>query len=583
MRLLGRPVARCIPSVLGAAGAALAWSAPAGGQTWQDHIGYTSLKAALGDALPKGAGVTVTLVESSVSVADPDRPGETVEYFRPSAEATPQSGNFAGKVFDFRTGPDGVSWHAQRVGNFFFGLNHNAAAGEASVAPLAGTGPAASVICHQATDWMATGSLRHRSPSLPRPENGRVVNHSWISDVDDELSADAANDLLRRVDYQAQRDGHVVVAGVNNGPTTPMPAVLASAYNVLAVGVTGPGTYGGHSTGSSSIEVDGGGRLKPELVAPLPATSYATAVVSSCAALLTGVAAADPELADAARSEVIRALLLAGTRKDRVTSWTRTDTRPLDAYYGAGEVNILRSYQSLLAGRPVVGQREVAGASGWVYGAALEPGAAASHTLVIPDGCVAEEFSAALVWNRQLDATPGGLGTGRLTATFAPTLANLDLRLRASSSEEDLARSLSGADGSVSHPLEYLYLHDMPAGAYVLEVSHQPGDATAASPAYGLAWWASLRPAAPAELSLRPMAQARDVQVTFAHLGTGLSYRVEHSTDLSQWSEAHTFVAPATSFDWTTTLAASDGYFRLSLLETPVAAPVVVTPQVETP
>ena len=75
-------------------------------------------------------------------------------------------------------------------------------------------------------------------------------------------------------------DGVVVAAGVNNGAASPMPHLMCSAYNVIAVGV---------SSGRSSCgptEVDTRGRIKPDLVAPMSATSWATPVVASSASLL---------------------------------------------------------------------------------------------------------------------------------------------------------------------------------------------------------------------------------------------------------------------------------------------------------
>ena len=103
-----------------------------------------------------------------------------------------------------------------------------------------------------------------------------------------EFTAEQVNEALQRLDWTVERDDSVVVVGLNNGAGTPVPPLLASAYNVLSIGRSD----GRHSTGVSSFEVDGVGRIKPELVAPMTATSWSTAVVSSCAALLREAAAA---------------------------------------------------------------------------------------------------------------------------------------------------------------------------------------------------------------------------------------------------------------------------------------------------
>ena len=457
--------------------------------TWQDDIGYTRLVQELGPALPKGAGVSVSLIEATLSA-------EGGEYL-PSAEAAPATGNFAGKAFDFRSGVSPVSFHAARAGSFFFGANTNPLAGDASVAPLAGSAPAAGVDCYQADGWLGPDFLRLGGTQLPQIESQRVGNHSWIGAVGPDFSAAEANEALRRLDWSVDASNHVAVVGLNNGAASVVPPLLGSAYNVLSVGRSD----GLHSTGTSAAVVDGPGRAKPELVAPMTTTSWATAVVSSCAALLAEAGGAiSPQ---AQRSEVLRAVLLAGARKDPFPGWSQTVTRPLDTHFGAGEVNLWRSHRVLVAGEVVDGAPAPVSRSGWHFAGALGGGQEREYALRVPDGCVARELSAAAVWNRGITTTPGSLWLSP-----EPELANLDLILEAvptSGPTAEVARSESGASGSVSHPLEHVFRRDVAAGGYRLRVrNHAAGPTTG----YGLAWYLSLAPAADPEIASQWSADA---------------------------------------------------------------------------
>ena len=135
-----------------------------------------------------------------------------------------------------------------------------------------------------------------------------------------------------------------------------MPVLQASGYNSIAVGLT---------NGNSSIGptvADGAGRSKPDLVAPLGVTSFATPVVSAGAALLVQTAAAkiDPaEALAAGRTETIKAALLSGATTSQFNGlaqpWHRMDNggfvEPLDRRFGAGQINIDNSHQILSAPR----------------------------------------------------------------------------------------------------------------------------------------------------------------------------------------------------------------------------------------
>ncbi|MFN0130820.1 MAG: hypothetical protein ACKV19_29505 [Verrucomicrobiales bacterium] len=513
--------------------------------TWQDAIGYTRLVEEMGGAVPRGAGVSVSLVEASLT---PDG-GE----YLPSANLAPTTGNFAGKLFNVRSDPSPVSFHAVRAGAFFFGVNTNPLAGDASVAPLAGSGPSAAVHCYQADGWLEDNLIRLGSLQPPRFESQAISNHSWIGAVGADFSSAQATETLQRLDWMIVSSDHVAVVGLNNGASTAVPPLLGSAYNILSVGRTD----GAHSTGTSSAHVDGPGRVKPELVAPMTATSWSTPVVSSCAAVLVDAGTAVSP--SARRSEVIRALLLAGARKDPFPTWTQSSTRPLDPHFGAGEVNIWRSHRVLVAGPVEAGAAEPARRSGWHYTPSMAPGTVRAYPLTVPEGCVARELAVALVWNRQVS-----LSLPSSWINPQPALANLDLHLVAlptTGTEVETARSESGASGSVPHPIEYLHQRHAPAGRYDLRVVNAPAESSETS--YGLAWFLDLGPALPPEIASQWSADAQSLTLTFSRLGVGLTYTLESSDNLLNWTPLQSITASTPTATLVLTGPPARAFYRL--------------------
>lgn len=528
----------------------LAVMVPSAYGTWQDDIGFSRLRQTLDSARPTGAGVRVALIEASLN-----GPGDP---YLPSADPRPTSGNFAGKEFSFVSGPGPVSGHALRAGSFFFGRNTDPLLGDASVAPGAGDGLDAGVECYQSDRWLGADFLRLGSDAWPTGGGRVVANHSWIGMSGVEFTAEQVNEALRRLDWTVERDDAVVMVGLNNGAGTPVPPLLASAYNVLSIGRSD----GRHSTGVSSFEVDGVGRIKPELVAPMTATSWSTAVVSSCAALLREAAASfSPE---AQSSEVMRALLLAGARRSPFSGWVNSATRPLDAHFGAGEVNVWRSYQILAAGdggdggdvRPLS-----SGPHGWRYGVVPAAGERHEYVFAVPPGCVARELAAALVWNRTVDVAPESSWL-----EVEPELVNLDLRLETNAGEQagvELARSETGAQGSISHPLEYVRQRHLAAGEYELVV-HTAAAASEEGRPYGLAWFSELAPAADPVLDVGFTPGENTVALRLTHLGVGLTYEVECSYDLKTWTVEQSVTAEAVDTTVTLTLAGDLAFFRVA-------------------
>src|SRR5699024_10188492 len=140
------------------------------------------------------------------------------------------------------------------------------------------------------------GYLRVNSDQPPEDDLPRVFNHSWIGSP-----PQGAELVLRRVDYQIDQRDVIMCVGVNNGRGSAVPPMLASAYNVIAVGAADGDSSGGFTT----VEV--AGRSKPDVVAPAGTTSVATPIVTACVARLVEAAENVPEAHrdQATRSELI--------------------------------------------------------------------------------------------------------------------------------------------------------------------------------------------------------------------------------------------------------------------------------------
>ncbi|GMU19951.1 MAG: hypothetical protein AMXMBFR13_00530 [Phycisphaerae bacterium] len=358
---------------------------------WRDEIGYTDLRAQLGADTPSGAGVDVVQVEGNYL---------QTHRFLPSTDDP----EFTDKAITDRTGLGLTSTHATQVARYCYGLTTSIA-------------PGIDVIdCYQADHWLEDGFLRTFGLNPPRIESRRIQNHSWISRY---FNWQKNTDAIERLDLVIDRDGVVACASVNNyDPADPtsreMPVLMCSAYNGIAVGLTnGKSSYGPTITYVS-------GRSKPDLVATAgtPLTSYATAVTSASAAMLVEAQERLGVFSDLPARERLRAtpmltkcLLMGGATKPEGwrpgTVTPRTDgTIPLDYRYGAGSLNIHKSYRILSAGQHAGGNAVVVPCTGWDYGriAAAER----RYFLEIPQNQVASTISIMLVWHRRI-ATPPDL------------------------------------------------------------------------------------------------------------------------------------------------------------------------------
>lgn len=413
---------------------------------WKDDVGFTRLNQTFTSAVPDKLTAGVTQVEAGYTAS---------AYYLPDTADL----QFTGKTFTDKstTKVAGASWHATNVGYFFYGST-------SSLIPATTT-----IDIFSALDWIN---------SIPLTESRKVQNHSWILDtLTSNIDATVAY-YNKRIDSMVTASGYVCVVGVNNGSTssTVLPQLLCQSYNTLSVGLSN----GNHSAGFTAY--DGTGRIKPEIVAPDPNyTSFATPKVSSAAGLLTEKVTGSPySLAGANIPLATKALLMAGATKEEFPSWARTTTRPLDLRYGAGELNVMLAYQTLLSSSNVASSNaSLAPQTAWSVATAS---GTHNYFFEIAAGSSNPRFSAALVWHRPVNK----IGNGALATYSAGTLSNLDLKLYSVSAGTFTLGALTDSSVSTVDNIEHIYQPNLPPGRYALQVN-----ATSGSAAYALAWRAS--------------------------------------------------------------------------------------------
>lgn len=428
---------------------------------YQEAVGFTALADRLPASLSDGSGIAVAHIE-----ADAD-PAEEAYAYAPD----PALARFDGKTLTDVSGlTTAFSGHANGVGGFFYGLDNSMTPGIATVAN------------YEAGDWLtgSQGHLRAGSGFAPRTEDRALQNHSWI--VREPLEPDEAGlvvEAVWRFDFAIVRDGYLAVVGLNNGSGSAVPTGLAGAYNTLSVGRTD----GAHSTGGTVR--DGAGRTKPEIVAPLSTTSHAVPVVASAAALLREAASMHPEwensIGNAAHPETLRALLTAGATKSEFPEWDRTESRPFDERFGAGELNVDQSYAILAAGERdslETGGDPGSAMAGWDRGR-IDSEARTYRLVVSPEEAVAG-FSAVVTWNRRVTHS----GVGDFWTDPEAMVADLRMRLEAAMLHESVL--LDRSDSPVDN-YEHVYRPGvLGPGTYDLVV-----DANTAYPDgtdYAIAW-----------------------------------------------------------------------------------------------
>ncbi len=436
------------------------------------RIGIESLTQRLGvNKTPTGRGIMVAHVE-----------GEVDGGYLPNHKQE----RFKGVHFSPRSGGDHkVSGHAHATAKVIYGSR--------------GLAPGITQVqCYDSRHWMTDGGLRVRTNRPPLFDGSRVINCSWIAYDQRPLAVK----ILRRLDYLADIYDVIPVVGVDNGPDKSIPSILASGYNLIAVGRADGRSSGGETS------VEEANRCKPDLVAPGGLTSFAVPVVSAAVARLLEFALSDVQtqsnpsprklspgsppgfppgfppisstdslptpIPNASRAEVIKAVLLGGATKP--ATWKASPGHPLDSHLGAGVVNVDRSYAMLAAGSPegAVIQKKM----GWFFGEATVRQPQSWHLEIHQP---MREVSFLLTWHRRID---GRRFSDRLTRKIVwsnrPRLADFDLVLYDWKGQV-VAESMSEHDN-----VEHVYLRHLPAGRYELQVSRK--DSLDESWEFALAW-----------------------------------------------------------------------------------------------
>ncbi len=407
---------------------------------WKDDVGFTRLQQTFTTGVPTSVAGGVAQTEA------PDGAGN----YAPDADHF----EFSGKTVLQQSGVSAGNGHANAVGAYFYG---NAT----SLIPNT-----TQIDSYVAADWIGTGFLNYGTADLPLFENRRVQNHSWIGS----LSGNDASitHLNKRLDYAINRDGFSCVVGVNGAP---LPELLSQSYHTLSVGLVN----GAHAAGPTAYDTPG--RMKPDLVAFEGATSFSTPQVASAAGLISEkLRSIYSSSVNADYARITKAILLAGAAKEPLPGWSRADSsKPYDAVYGAGALNILLAYRILLSsGNVNYSSNSTIPASGWAADSVRTLGNSSTRTYFfdLPAGSAAVPFSAALVWHRAIDDL------------LNATIANLDLKLCAVEPNTFTVGDVIDSSVSSLDNVEHIYRTNLAPGRYALQVTRTSGSATS----YALAW-----------------------------------------------------------------------------------------------
>jgi autotransporter-associated beta strand protein len=414
---------------------------------------YRALLASLAAADLPAPGTGVVIEQNE----EPTNPNGPAPY-----QYLPDAGAFPNVSFTDESTGGTVSSHATQVGFSLYDLP---------------TGVTQADIFNQISWLPNVLGVGSANPPAPAPSNSpAVANFSLIGNY---YNSTLDNDAVRRFDYMIVRDNLVAVVAVSNVQGSPVPALMASSYNSIAVGLSN----GWSSTGPVPAgDVDGPGRSKPDIVEPSGVTSYATPVVSAGAAMLVQVARSSPALSAGTNAAVIKAILMAGAEKNWLPSWSNTSTQPLDPQYGAGQLNFEWAYQIMAAGPQTACPTGLAASTGWSY-SSLNPsgsaGNAETYYFCVPSGQPVD-LSALLTWQRNVTFAPSG---GSLA--FTPSLATVDLNLYQASSSFTLGSLVASSSSSIDN-VQYVFDRGLPAGIYALQVTR--ADSLCGAWPFALAW-----------------------------------------------------------------------------------------------
>lgn len=417
-----------------------------------DTIGVTLLRSI--DPTLMGDGVAVAQAESSENVEGTAWQVNPFAIGQPTNLFTYISADGSASNYPNSLGTE--SGHANLVGRNFYGAS-------------LGTAPGVAHVDNYEASYFYNSRIIPGISIQPR-----IVNQSFIFGPGSQTTVDTLYD-----NYAVQNNVLFVSGLGNSGP----PNAPATAYNGIGVAV-----FEGFSSVGPTTD---NGRSKPDITAPGGATSFSTPYVAGSAAILRQAGLRGDggigTTSSSADIRTIKALLLNGAIKP--SNWTHTATAPLDTRFGAGILNVFNSYQQLAGGEfnfiesaltgtvggahlPGNNPTNVASLAGWDFNtiaASVNSDRVNHYYFSLPTN-MAKVFTltATLVWNRGMNASDP---------------ANLDLFLYQISNSNLVASSVSSVDN-----VEHLYVTNLPAGRYDLQVLKKGGVLNMGTETYALAF-----------------------------------------------------------------------------------------------
>ena len=421
------------------------------------------------------------------------------------------SSNFFGKTF--------FNWHLSTgTGR----TNHSAGSANRALG-LAGIAPAPlTVDCYNANTFISEFANR-TFPQFPSD----VESHAYIGNLDSSSASDisAAESVFLSYDYHIAANDILSAVGLNNDgnapratPASNQPWLMCSSYNAVSVGVLD----GTHSEGGTKSFLTGPGRTKPEIVINETSTSGATATAAGCFSLLKQVATSTSLNANATKTETLQATVFAGCQKVNIPNWSRSETQPIDAHWGFGEVNLLHSHRILTADQQAPGVVE---RRGW-YTANINNANELVFEVTLPNGYDGALASIATKHIRNIRS----FGNNSLQDSLPPD-CYLELR---DSNGSVLQRSDSLVDN-----VEHLYLELEADQTYQIVL----GTNDTQLGRFSIAWRFPLFNAE----SLTPNING---EITASNLEVGMEYELQQSTDLATWIPLEEITATSESYTW---------------------------------
>jgi len=448
--------------------AALSFCRPVLAQ-FHDQIGLTALRAATTNI--NGSGIRVAQPEGDVALNPPAFEVNPANVGQPAALFSYASAAGTAGFYPNTAGTN--SWHAEDVGNYFYGTIYGVATNVAHVD-------------NSDADYFYTNYISN----LALPALGdSLVNQSFIFCNDDysHFPISQEQDLDSQYDNYAAQNGTLFISSAGDGGPTNQARIYPSATCYNGIGVAAYFPSGAYSCIGPTLD---NGRCKPDITALSTYTSISTPLVSGAAAMLLQAGARGDGGGDTNSvmdMRTIKALLLNGAVKP--LGWTNGNSTPLDARYGSGMLNILNSYEQLAGGRqsnfvfttvstggahpPVPSTNTMAVLSGWDFGtntSSTVSDAIKHYFFNVTNNSGGGKFiaTATLVWNRHKNKT---------------TINNLNLFLYDCATSNLVACSTSLVDN-----VEHIYKPDLAPGRYDLQVWKAGGSTVTTNEIYALAF-----------------------------------------------------------------------------------------------